>query len=369
MKANRIIFFTKYTEAGPSSRYRIYQYRDCYEKAGFTCIMKPLFNDRYIRHLYSNEPLSFLNIPGAYFKRLASLFNMRKGDLAYIEYELFPYLPPAAEWFLKRIKKVKYILDYDDAIFHNYDQHKNAIIRFFLKEKIPRIVREAETLITGSPYLTAKLAAFNNNCFEIPTSIDITRYRRNKDLPSSAPDQRFNIGWIGSRTTSANLLLVLPSLRDIAEKAEYKLSLIGFDKSLIKNLEGINYELIKWDKQSEVDEIRKFDVGIMPLADNKFNRGKCGFKLIQYMACGIITISTPLEANVKINRNKRNLHATVREDWTRELLKVCNRREEYRKLGKENIPVVEMYYSKQANCGKYVEILNSIFRNENNPGL
>jgi glycosyltransferase involved in cell wall biosynthesis len=107
----------------------------------------------------------------------------------------------------------------------------------------------------------------------------------------------------------------------------------------------------------------------MPLADNDFNKGKCGFKLIQYMACGIITISTPLEANVKINRNKLNLHALVREDWTRELLKVFNNREKYRKLGKENIPVVEMYYSTQSNCGKYVEIFNSIFRDENNPGM
>lgn len=353
----RIVFFTKYTTKGPSSRYRTFQYLPYY-KDNYKIKVHPFFSDHYLDRLFNNKPIYKGYLVIRLILRIYTvLFKVSKKDVVFIEYELVPYFPPILEHYLK-FRGIQFILDYDDAIFHNYDQSKYLVVRRFLGNKIPTIIRIANHIVTGSPYLTAFAEKYNKYVTEIPTSISIHKY--SIENVQDKKDKVFNIGWVGSKTTSKNIISILESLKDITSAFQYKLSLIGFDSTLIPMLEGIPFVIINWDEVTEPLEISKFDVGIMPLDDNLFNRGKCGFKLVQYMASGIPTISSPLVTNLKINRSGKNLHASGISDWKDAFLEVYQNLDYFREVGKENYNDFKKYYSVETNVAVYLSIFNKI---------
>lgn len=355
----RITFFTKYTYKGPSSRYRVYQYLEYFKKEGIEVIVEPFFDDEYIDKIYKKEGVSFLYLFVRYFTRFLKVLTLTKIDRIYIEYELLSYFPAWLEKWLK-FRKIHYVVDYDDAIQHNYDQNKSFLIRTFLSNKISTVISKAHTVITGSVYLTKFASKYNSSVLEIPTSVDISKYElHQKDTLKQ--EETFVIGWIGSPSTSVNVLKMLPAFEAFSSKKKSLLLLVGFDKLLLKNFEHLNVEVREWDEIHEVDWIKSFDVGIMPLEDTAFNRGKCGFKLIQYMAAGIPTISSPLPANININRSRKNLFATTTAEWIAAFEEVYENKDYYKKIvGVENKQIVSKYYSTQSNSKKFVDIFKSI---------
>ncbi len=357
----KILYFTKYTEAGSASRYRSYQYFPYFKKEGYTIECKPLFPSKYIQILYEENRKSILTILFHYCKRFFQILFLKKYDIIFIERELFPFVPYFIEKWLLRNKK-NIILDFDDAIFHIYDQTKNPVIQKLLGSKINRLVKLADVVITGSPYLTNTLRKYNPNTIEIPTSIVFENY--NKPIIATSR-KTFRIGWIGSGTTSCYLSIVTEAIRRIQTKYDIELFLIGFNKKDLHLLDGINYKLENWNSETEVPLLHSFDIGIMPLADEPFEKGKCGFKLVQYMACGVPTISTPLEANVKINRNSKNLHANSTTEWEACFEKVINEKIYFKQIvGEENIRIVEHYYSVEANYKYYLDIFDLVLASE-----
>jgi hypothetical protein len=358
MEKSKIIYFTKYTEKGPSSRYRSYQYID-YLKDDFDLVFLPFFNDEYIKNLYSNRKRDYIEILKCYIKRFFLVFKyLWSREIIFIEYELFPFFPPFFEYLLSRTN-VKFILDYDDAIFHNYDQHDSKLVKMLFKNKISNISRNANLIITGSPYLTEYFKKFNDNVIEIPTSIILSKY--NSQGRQKASSVVSSIGWIGSNSTSINILKIKDVLsRFIEHNPSIVFKFMGFDSNLKKHLENSNSLFYDWSELKEFDFLRSIDIGIMPLTDNAFNRGKCGFKLIQYMAMGKPTISSPLETNIKINRDNGNLFAVTDNQWYDSLSKMINEYDEYRNIGFSNIEIVRKYYSVEENSKKYIVLFKSI---------
>jgi glycosyltransferase involved in cell wall biosynthesis len=356
----KILFLTRYNIDAPSSRYRVYQYLNSFEKAGIICEVHSLMEKGYIGNLNKNKSKNIFHVISLYFQRFFILFEARNFDLLYIEKELFPYLPSLFEYLLK-FADIKYIVDYDDAIFHDYDQHNNPFVRFFLKKKIAHVIAYSNYTITGSPYLTTYAKTFNQHVEEIPTSIDINKYQ----IVESVADSNFVIGWIGSKTTSKHIVSIASALHTFSKNHKCIIRLIGFDKSLIKYFTDIPVEVIEWSEKEEVNVIKTFSVGIMPLIDAPFERGKCGFKLVQYMACSVPTISTPLEANVKINRDNLNLFAGTPSEWISALEELYSNREKYAEIGIKNRKIVEKYYCIQANTDKYLSIFNKIINSIN----
>lgn len=360
---NSIVFFTKYTEKGPSSRYRSFQYKDILENE-FNIKYYPLFNDNYIQNLYTNKRTNYYQIFIAYFSRIFQVIkHLGTNKLVVIEYELLPYFPPILEYLLFRTK-VRFVIDYDDAIFHNYDLHPNILIKYLFGNKIYKIVKFANTVITGSPFLSSHLNKFTNNIVEIPTSINFANYTSSFQLDPIKND--ITIGWIGSKSTSINIINIIEVIK-ITHKLNPKITfkLMGFDSNLKSQLHLPNVEFYNWSAQEELIFLKEIDLGIMPLEDTAFNKGKCGFKLIQYMAMGKPTLSTPLEANVKINRNNSNLFATSKEEWVECINKFISNLSFYREVGLKNQKIVEEYYSVEANSISYIKIFNQLFNVRN----
>ncbi len=356
-----IAYFTKHTMAGPSSRYRSYAYYAYLEENGFTITSYPLFPSAYLRWFYRTglKPLHLL-IYG-YIRRFFQLLFIVKYDIVYIEYELFPYLPFAVEKWLLRKRKHGIIIDYDDAVFHNYDKSKKAWIRKWCGDKIQKLAAITDIVITGSPYLTRWMLPFAKEVIEIPTSVSVQKYLT--ILPAKLPDieqKMFRIGWIGSATTSSFVLLVKDCLLQLQELYNIKLVLIGFDRKLEIKLEGLRYINHPWRQDTEVALLKTCNVGIMPLPNEPFAKGKCGFKLIQYMACGLPTISTPVEANIKINRGGENLFATTSFEWYSCLSTMIQNQLFYKEAGGKNKAVAAKYYSVEHNQMRYLSLLQNI---------
>jgi glycosyltransferase involved in cell wall biosynthesis len=353
----RIIFFTKYTYAGASSRYRVYQYLPYFVNRDFDVLVKPFFSDDYLTSKYQGNRVSKLYLFKRYLNRIRDVFAISGSDLIYVEYELLPFFFPLLERWLK-FKKINYVVDYDDAIFHNYDSHPNSFVKWLFRNKIPRVIENAQKVITGSQYLTQFALKYNKNLVEIPTSIDFVKYEPNT---SRSKSDIFTIGWIGTPSSSKNVLSILSPLKKFLATYPSRLLLIGFDYTLSDYVNYEQIELITWSEFKEVTLIKSFDLGIMPLDRTPFNQGKCGFKLIQYMACGLPTISTPLIANVNIDRGNGNLFASTNEEWFNALKEIYLNYEYFiSEVGKKNMDTVKKHYSVQANYPSMIEAITEL---------
>lgn len=291
----KILYFTKYSRNAGSSRLRSYQYFPFLREKGMRITVKPLFSERYLTKLYAGGPNKLEALKG-YIHRFFVLFTVWRFDLIVVEKELFPYLPA---WFeqLFGLFGVKYVADYDDAIFHNYDKHPNRWVRRCLGDKIDTVMRSSVQVIAGNTYLAERAKRAGAKYITvIPTVIDITRYPE-KVWPAHC--DRLIVGWIGTKSTfEKHFMLLSDNVRELTEKyTDIQFHIVGApDNGLFNN----KVKFITWTEESEVEEILKFDVGLMPLLDTDWEKGKCAYKLIQYMACGIPGIASAVGANIDV---------------------------------------------------------------------
>lgn len=361
----RILFLAKYDYSGASSRYRIHQYLPEYERMGIVCKCLPMYANAYIRNFEKgNRVMTFFYRVLAVVRRLGQLYCVPFYDLIYIEKEVIPYFPPIIE-FIFHVCGVRYVLDYDDAVWHNYDKSNHIIIRKLLSGKIPILAKWAKAIITGSPYLTEVLAKYNCNVTEIPTSIQYAKY----DRPMALSKNRFIIGWIGGSASSVHLASLFPALKAyFARHPQDEIHMIGFDKKLFQQYDlPRNFVYIQWTDETEVEELGKLTVGIMPMTATKIANGKCGFKLVQYMACGKPTVSTPFEANVKIDGGNGNLFATTVDEWIDALEAIRENRTYYQKIGLCNKQSILKHYSIESNSILYKAIFDNVLYNIKTP--
>jgi len=347
-------FLSKYNQIGPSSRYRLYQYIPFLKK--YNIESNSFFDENY-KPGYSYKNLKGLSyLIKIYLKRFKLLLKISfKNQPVFLQYEFLPFIP---QFFLFKLLNIKYVVDYDDAVFHDYDQHSSSLIRSLLGNKIKFVIKNAKHVITGSPYLTEYATKFNSNVTEIPTSINIEKYKL-KDYNITNPE--YTIGWIGSKTTSKNVLLLIPVFEKLIElDYKIKLAFIGFDEDLKSKFTHLPVEFIKWSSDTEVKNIRTFDIGIMPLEENLFNKGKCAFKLIQYMACGIPTISSDFAANRKVDRNNQNLFAYTNIEWLDAFKQSITNQDQFNKIGLNNRIIIEQDYSIQSNLKYYEAIFDKL---------
>ena len=291
MKSNfliilKILAFTRYGVNGASSRLRTYQYIDGLRTFNIYIEPSPLFGVNYINRLYSGRGRSFFIVSASYIKRFFKLFSVLKYDLVIIEKELFPYLPSIFERLFDFFK-IRYVVDYDDAVFHRYDQSNNFYLRLFSK-KIDLIMRKSSLVICGNEYLAERAKKANSKRIEIiPTVVDMDKYFVSEKKMSND----IVIGWIGTPQTVHFLEIVRKSLEELSGSYDIVLHVIG--AKLYSNI--FNVKCIDWTEDTEAESIQSIDIGIMPLGNGLFERGKCGYKLIQYMACGKSIVASQLE--------------------------------------------------------------------------
>ncbi len=309
-----ILLLSRYERLGASSRVRSYQFLDAIAAAGIAVEVCPLFDDAYVRARHSASGVPVGNVLAAFARRVRDALSHRSAKVLWVEYELLPWLPFAFERALLGSGR-PLVVDYDDAIFHRYDRHGSGVVRALLGRKIDRLMARADVVIAGNDYLAARARTAGARRVEVlPSVIDLARYRQ-KD-PATARSG-FRVGWIGSPSTTPYLRSLEPMFRDLGEVPGLTVVNIGGTPWLP---EGIAVENLPWAEDTEVRDMLEFDVGVMPLPDDPWARGKCGFKLIQYMGCALPVVASPVGANAQIVEHGRTgFHATTPADWSRAL--------------------------------------------------
>ncbi len=291
----KILYLTKYTREGASSRLRSFQYFPFLEAKGIVVAVSPLFNDNYLESLYNGKSNRIPGLMG-YLKRFFTLFTIFSYDKLIIEKELFPYFPAIFERLFSLLK-IPYCVDYDDAIFHNYDRHPNPLVRKLLHNKIDVVMRLSDCIIAGNSYLAERAKkAGAKNIEIIPTVIDLRRYNKIESVQKEKNDQII-IGWIGSPSTFKYVQEISAVLLKVVEKHNVQIHIVGAkgDLGFSKNI-----KYIPWFEETEVASIADFDIGIMPLQDTPWEKGKCSYKLIQYMGCKVPVITSPVGMNKEV---------------------------------------------------------------------
>jgi len=352
----KVLLLSRYGRQGASSRIRSYQYLPFLEAQGVHVTVSPLFDDSYLRGLYSGQRIDTYFILRAYRRRLGCLLENGKFDLLWIEYEILPWMPHWAEMMLAALG-TPYLVDYDDAIFHRYDMHPRRLVRLFLGRKIDRVMQKASEVVVGNEYLAGRARQSGaRHVSVLPSVVDLSRYRVEKGRRNGI----FTVGWVGSPTTAPYLEPVAPAIREFANDRNVRLVLVGSGKSPIN---GVPVEVREWSEDSEVGDIRSFDVGIMPLSSDPWTLGKCGYKLVQYMACALPVVASPVGVNKEMVRDGWNgFLAERREDWVlalNTLYQNANQREE---MGKAGRALVEEKYCLKMAAPRLLALLRSAAR-------
>lgn len=334
----KVLLLTRYGRWGASSRLRAYQYLPYLSERGIEITVAPLFGDWYQDDLYHGRRRRWGRICLAYLRRLWWLARSSTYDLVWIEYEALPWLPAFAERYLAS-RRNGYVVDYDDAIFHRYDLHRSGLVRRMLGGKIDFIMRRAGVVVVGNSYLKARAQAAGAHRIEtLPTAVDLKRY----SPAPPASSKVFTIGWVGSPSTSKYLLTLASVLEKFCASHGARLVVVGTRNI---DLHGLPLEFRPWSEATEVRDILSFDVGIMPLPDEPWERGKCGYKLIQYMACGRPVIASPTGANAQIVIHGANgFLATSEGDWTAALETLHASQDLRVRMGAEGRRRVEAHY-------------------------
>jgi glycosyltransferase involved in cell wall biosynthesis len=357
----KVLVFTKYHRMGASSRLRTLQYLPFLEQQEFEFTVSSLFDETYLENLYNNDSRSRSAVFKYYSKRLLTLFTVWRYDLIWIEKELFPYLPAFSEQFLALIGK-KYVVDYDDAIFHNYDLSDSPIVRRFLAKKIDTVMANSGCVIAGNDYLAERAQVAGAKRIEwVPTVIDQSRY---KPLVKAEGSSKV-IGWIGSPSTQKYVLDIKQALRAVCERHSARLLLVGATQDIVDQLPDIKVDVVPWSEDSEVQLIQKMDIGIMPLPDGPWEKGKCGYKLIQYMACGVPVIASAVGVNIDIiNNSECGYLAKNEKQWVNSLDALLSSTEHRKTFGKAGRNAVEETYSLQVQAPILARILSAIGKND-----
>lgn len=352
----KVLVLTKYPRMGASSRLRTLQFLPLLETSGFDFTVQSLFDNAYLENLYNTGRRAKLASAHHYFKRFLTLLTVKQYDLIWIEKELFPYFPAFFEKILAIIG-VRYIVDYDDAIFHNYDLSKNKLIKFFLKKKIDKVMKYSSCVMAGNNYLAKRAKSSGAQNIKLrPTVVDHLKYKTKVDVGKDL----LTIGWIGSPTTQKYITEIAPILYEINRQCSFRLLLVGATNNIKKELHGLEVEICPWDENTEADLIRLMDIGIMPLHDGPWEKGKCGYKLIQYMASGVPVIASDVGVNREIIENsKSGLLVKEQSDWSSTIVKLINSPNLRAQLGETGRDAVEQNYSIQSQLPKINKILNS----------
>ena len=263
----------------------------------------------------------------------------------------FRSCPGSFESVLARLG-IRYAVDYDDATFHRYDGHGSAVIRALFGTKLKPLIHGACLLTCGSRYLVEAAAVMGGtNVRFVPTVVDLDRY----PLAEAPGGESLRIGWIGSPSTTPSLAVVARPLEALAQSMPVQLVTIGAGP--LPEVR-VPTETHPWREETESALLRTIDIGIMPLTNSPWQRGKCGFKLIQYMACGRPVIASPVGANNDIVTDDTGFLAKDEDAWLQAFYRLARDRALRRKLGLAGRARVEQCYSLQHWAPRIVEMLD-----------
>lgn len=339
----------------PSQRFRYEQYIDGFEKEGFSVELHPFINQEGWEILYQKGRVykKVLAMAGAGWRRFLLLFKLKRADFIFVHREMAQFGPPVFEWIVAKVLRRKYIYDFDDAIWlPNYSESNARFHWVKCYWKVPYCIKWAYQVSTGNEYLADYARNYNQNVIVIPTTIDMENHH-NKTIDFQ--NEKLVIGWTGTHTTMHYLNDIIPVLQRLEQEFDFSFLVISNEPPAFK-LKSLFF--FKWEKETEIADLCRFSIGVMPLREDKWSKGKCGFKALQYMSLGIPCVVSPVGVNTEIVKNGVNgFLAADSEELHYCLSQLLADKELRKQIGLSGQQTVRDRYSTSANYQKYFSLL------------
>ena len=354
-KLGKSIFFMVPYPLGkaPSQRFRFEQYFNLLRENQFNFVVKPFYSEKTwaILHQEGNFIAKSLKITTSFFSRFLQLFQVIKYDFVFIHREVAPIGPPFFEWIIAKVLRKKIIYDFDDAIWlPNYSEANTRVQKLKYYTKVNGIMKWATRISAGNKYLATYASQYNKNVVVNPTTIDTLNYHNLELYTFEKETNKTVIGWTGTHTTGKYLGFLVPIFEKLSVEFDFEFCVISNEDPGI-NVENLNF--IKWKKESEINDLLRFDIGVMPLSDDLWANGKCGFKALQYMSLGIPAIASPVGMNTEIiDEGVNGFLCTTEEEWFKALhflLSDKNNREKMHQAARDKIIQKYSVISNQQN--------------------
>jgi glycosyltransferase involved in cell wall biosynthesis len=348
-----------FPDTAPSQRYRIEQWLPYLEQQGIATELVPFANAELTKLLYQpgRHAAKARAMSAAFLRRVAGLASVRRYD-AVVIHRGACILGPAVIERAITLLGCPIIYDFDDAI---YLLHTSTANRHFGWLKFPgktsSICRMSRHVVVGNSILADYARRYNPQVTVIPSSVDTNHYQ---PAARSTPAKRIVVGWTGSSTSQTYLEMFAPVLRDIIAACDLELR-VHSDREPV--LPGIPFVWRPWKAETEVEEVAEFDIGIMPMPDDKWTRGKCAMKALLYMATGIPTICSAVGTNCEvIQHGKNGLLAATPDDWSTQLKLLATSPELRAQLGAAGRLTVEEKYSMLSCATAFADVVHSVAR-------
>jgi len=343
-------------DTSPGQRYRIEQWQCGLKQSGVE-ITFAAFEDKELRDvLYARGQWlkKGIGISKAFIRRFSTVGQSKSYDMVYVFREAALFGPSLLERIV-HLSKVPLVFDFDDAIFVRYRSPANGWLSVLKAPgKTRTICRLASHVMVGNNYLAEYARTYNQNVTVVPTTIDTEIYRVGSVRETATPV----IGWTGSYSTVQHLDLLQRILCELARRERFRLRVIG---PCDYKLEGVDVEVVPWRSHTEAQDLAEADIGIMPLPDDQWSRGKCGCKALQYMGLGIPAVCSPVGMNTDLIRDGDNgFLATSAEEWITKLTLLLRSAQLRKKLGLAGRKTVEERFSAASQVPRVHEIFRSV---------
>lgn len=359
VKKKKVLFITPYARGtAGSQRFRFEQYFDELAAHGIQYRQVPFVDRATYRIMYrpGHWPGKVWGVLKGILRRTYALLLVPFYDVVFVHREATPIGLPVFEFMISKVLRKPYIYDFDDAIWKLDISDTNKALGGlrYSPQKIPRTMRMANKVLAGNDYLAGYARAYNNRVQVFPTIVD-TDYHRRKET-GRAPD-KVCIGWTGTHTTLRHFEIILDELTEVYAKYRdriYFKLIVNADAAY----EALDLVSTRWNLQHEIEELSEFDIGLMPLPDDEWSNGKCGFKAIQYLALGIPALVSPVGINTKIVEDGVSGYVCrTGGDWIERLEELINDAELRRSMGMRGREKIVREYSREANRQVFIAAL------------
>ena len=340
-------------DLNPGQRYRIEQWEPLLREQGveitYSAFSSPALSHILYRPGYLLRKAGLMTV--AFLGQSRSVVRAHRFDLVYVFREAALFGPAVIETLIAR-QGIPLVYDFDDAIFVPYKSPSNSYLsylKFF--GKTAGICRKARQVMVGNPHLREYAIQFNTEVTVVPSTIDTARYR--PELRRHSSDGVPVIGWTGSYSTFQHLEKTFPALAKLAKRHRFRLVVVG---TRAPEIPGVEVEFRRWSSETEARDLADIDIGIMPLPDDPWSRGKCGLKALQYMALGIPPVVSPVGVNTEIVKDRVNgLLAVSEDEWVDRLSRLIEHPDLRAVLGRAARQTVEDRYSAHVAAPRVLE--------------
>lgn len=358
----KILFLVPYPlQEAPSQRFRFEQYFTFLEKNGRHWTVKTFLTSQNGKTFYKsgNHLAKLRTLLTGFFDRWLTLWKVPQYEYVFIHRETAPIGPPFLEWVIAQVLKKKIIYDFDDAIWLSDKTDECSLEKMIRwRSKVASICKWSYKISCGNDYLANYASQLNNRVIVNPTTIDMVKVNlETTKIDFKKKENEVVIGWTGSHSTLKYLKQLESVLLQLEKNYPYVKVLIIADQEPSLTLERLQF--VKWNKDTEIQDLLPISIGIMPLPDDYWTKGKCGFKALQYMSLGIPTVASPVGVNAKIIQHGQNgLLAETHEEWFSTLQRLILDRDERSRLGQAGKKTVEESYSVSSNESNFLSLFS-----------